>query len=237
MLVVDSVSKWFGDFQALKEVSFEVKRGDILGFLGPNGAGKSTTLKIITTFLSPTSGNVFVNGVSVHENPEAVREFIGYLPEQTPLYPELRVIEQLEFAAGIRGLSGNAKKMAIEEALEVCDLKDVTKKLCGVLSKGYKQRVGLAQAIISKPDLLILDEPTSGLDPIQIIQIRDLIKTLAQSRAVVLSTHILQEVSAVCTRVVIISRGKVVFKNDISALDRPLEEVFVRVISSEEQAV
>lgn len=235
MLVVDSVSKWFGDLQVLKDVSFEAQRGDILGFLGPNGAGKSTTLKIVTTFLAPSSGNVFVNGTSVLENPEAVRECIGYLPEQTPLYPELRVIEQLEFAAGIRGLAGNAKKMAIEEAIEVCNLQDVTKKLCGVLSKGFKQRVGLAQAIISKPDLLILDEPTSGLDPIQIIQIRELIKTLAKSRAVVLSTHILQEVSAVCTKVVIISSGKVVFKSDINSLDKPLEEVFIKAISSEIQ--
>ncbi|MCS6893341.1 MAG: ABC transporter ATP-binding protein [Deltaproteobacteria bacterium] len=234
MLVVESVSKWFNDFQALDSVSFEVNRGEILGFLGPNGAGKSTTLKIITTFLTPSSGDVRVNGYSILKQPEQVRESVGYLPEQSPLYPELRVIEQLQFAAGLRGLHGIEKKRAIEEAIESCSLSEVLNKLCGVLSKGFRQRVGLAQAIISKPDLLILDEPTSGLDPIQILQIRELIKKLAASRAVVLSTHIMQEVQAVCTRVVVINRGKIVFGRELKELDRPLEEVFVKVIAGSE---
>lgn len=232
--MVDEVSKWFGDFQAVNNVSFDVKRGEILGFLGPNGAGKSTTLKMITTYFAPSSGNIFVNGYSIYEDPEKVRESIGYLPEQTALYPELKVIEQLNFAAGVRGLSGVAKKVAIEEAVEACSLQEVVNKLCGVLSKGYKQRVGLAQAIIGKPDLLILDEPTSGLDPLQIIQIRDLIKKLAESRALVLSTHILQEVNAVCTKVVIINRGRIVFSGLLNELKSPLEETFVKVVVKEE---
>ncbi len=231
MLRVSQVSKWFNEFQALKDVTFEAKPGDVVGFLGPNGAGKSTTLKIITTFLPPDSGDVEVNGYSVKVNPQQVREYIGYLPEQSPLYPDLRVIEQLEFAAGLRGLDGARKRLAIEEVIELCALNDVTKKLCGVLSKGFKQRVGLAQAILGKPELLILDEPTSGLDPIQIIQIRELVKKLSENRVILLSTHILQEVSAVCNKVVIINKGTVVFSSPIKDLSIPLEEVFIKNIS------
>jgi ABC-2 type transport system ATP-binding protein len=182
----------------------------------------------VTTFLAPSSGNVFVNGVSILKNPQAVRESIGYLPEQTPLYSYLKVKEQLEFVATLRGFTGAKKKLAIEEVIESCGLAEVTRKQCGFLSKGFKQRVALAQALIGSPDLLILDEPTSGLDPLQIIQIRELIRKLAKDRAVVLSTHILQEVTAVCSHVVIINRGRVVFDSPLNATAGNLEQIFVQ---------
>ena len=233
MLKVEEVTKKFDETEAVSKVSFSVNRGDILGFLGPNGAGKSTTLKIITTYIPPTSGNVYVNGISILENPQEVREMIGYLPEQVPLYSYLKTREQLEFVAGLRGLTGVKKKLALEEVIEGCGLSEVLNKQCGVLSKGFKQRVALAQALLGSPQLLILDEPTSGLDPLQIIQIRELIKKLSKEKAVVLSTHILQEVSAVCTHVVIINRGKIVFDSPLGMITGSLEQIFVqRVIEN-----
>jgi len=181
-----------------------------LGFLGPNGAGKTTTMKIITTYWSPTEGEIKINGVDTQENPLAIKSMIGYLPETVPLYDDMRVYEYLKFIAEIRGIAKDKIKIRIKEVIESCGLSSVIRKPIEELSKGYRQRVGLAQAIIHNPEVLILDEPTTGLDPNQIMEIRDLIKKIGQEKTVIFSTHILSEVSATCDRVIIIDNGKIV---------------------------
>ncbi len=210
MIEVRDVTKRFGTTVALDRVSFQVEQGRILGFLGPNGAGKSTTMKIITTFLAPDSGRVTVGGVDVLEQPLAVRGRIGYLPENVPLYHDMNVDEYLEFVGRARGLDGSRLGQRFDYCVEACGLQGELKKRIGELSKGYRQRTGLAQALIHDPDILILDEPTSGLDPLQIIEIRQLIARLAGEKTVIFSTHILQEVGPVTDRVVIINEGQVV---------------------------
>jgi len=216
------VEKYFGDFKALDKVSFEVKEGEIVGFLGPNGAGKTTTMRIITGFMEQTSGKVEVFGYDNIENPMDIKKITGYLPEQPPLYPELSVREYLDFVALIKGVEPNRAKKRIDEVIELIGLEEKADFLIGHLSKGYKQRVGIAQAIIHSPKLLILDEPTVGLDPIQIIEVREVIKRLAKSeqRTIILSTHILQEVNAICERALIINKGRIVNEVTISLEDR-----------------
>jgi len=209
MIEVKDLTKKFGDATALDSVSFSVQKGEVLGFLGPNGAGKSTTMKIITAFIAPTAGAVAVDGMDVADNSLEIRKKIGYLPENVPLYEDMRVIDYLKFIAEIRGLSKGEKKDRIQKIIEVCGLKKVIGKNIGDLSKGYRQRVGLAQAMVHNPEILILDEPTTGLDPNQIAEIRNLIKELGKDKTVILSTHILPEVSAVCSRVIIINEGKI----------------------------
>jgi ABC-2 type transport system ATP-binding protein len=228
-LSVQSVAKRYGDFYAVSDVSFTANSGEIVGFLGPNGAGKTSTLRMMVTFLPPTAGDITVGGFSVKTKGDEVRKLIGYLPETPPLYPELTVREYLFFVARIKGVE--KVKEAVERALENCFLTEVSGKLCGYLSKGYKQRVGIAQAIINDPEVVILDEPTSGLDPKQIIEIRELIKSLGKGKVVVLSTHILPEVSMVCNKVVMINKGKTVLEKNLSELEKSLEETFLECLA------
>ena len=205
---IQNITKTFGAQKALDNVSFEINSGEIIGFLGPNGAGKSTLMKIITGFIPPTEGDVFVNGLNVLEKPMEVRRLIGYLPEQNPLYQDMYIVEFLNFIAGIYKIKNRVAR--IEEVVALTGLEPEINKKINALSKGYKQRVGLAQAIIHNPEVLILDEPTSGLDPNQIIEIRNLIQNLGKEKTVMLSTHIMQEVDAICDRIVIINKGKIV---------------------------
>lgn len=208
MIEINNISKLYGQQHALDHVSFKVEKGEIVGLLGPNGAGKSTLMKILTCFLPPTEGTASVCGYSIFDNPIEVRRNIGYLPEQNPLYYEMYVREFLRFIAGIYKLP-NAKER-VEEIISITGLTPECNKKIGALSKGYKQRVGLAQALIHDPQVLILDEPTTGLDPNQLEEIRSLIRNVGQNKVVLLSTHIMQEVEAMCTRAVIINHGKIV---------------------------
>lgn len=208
MIEINNISKLYGQQHALDHVSFKVEKGEIVGLLGPNGAGKSTLMKILTCFLPPTEGTASVGGYSIFDNPIEVRRNIGYLPEQNPLYYEMYVREFLRFIAGIYKLP-NAKER-VEEIISITGLTPECNKKIGALSKGYKQRVGLAQALIHDPKVLILDEPTTGLDPNQLEEIRSLIRNVGQNKVVLLSTHIMQEVEAMCTRAVIINHGKIV---------------------------
>jgi len=208
MIEARDLTKQYGPATALKDVSFEVRKGEVLGFLGPNGAGKTTTMKILTCFIAPTSGTAKVNGADIFEDPMAVRSAIGYLPESTPLYTEMLVLEYLEFVAKMRGFKGEDARKRIKKAVEQTTLGDVIAKEIRALSKGYRQRVGLAQALVHEPPVLILDEPTSGLDPRQRTEVRDLIKGLRGYHTVLISTHILPEVSDVADRVVIMNRGR-----------------------------
>ncbi|MCU0863353.1 MAG: ABC transporter ATP-binding protein [Planctomycetes bacterium] len=210
MIEVERLEKSYGFARALKGISFAVQKGEVIGFLGPNGAGKSTTMKILTGYLLPSGGRATVAGHDVVAESLAVRRCIGYLPESTPLYGEMRVDDYLGFCAEIRGVPGGKRKAAIARAVELCALQRVTGKNILELSKGYKQRVGLAQAIVHEPPVLILDEPTSGLDPNQIIEVRKLIERLGQEHTVVLSTHYLQEVEKSCSRVIIVRQGEIV---------------------------
>ena len=206
---VKNITKTYGEQKALNDVSFEVSSGQVVGFLGPNGAGKSTMMKIITCFVPQTEGSVSVCGFDVTDQSIDVRKRVGYLPEHNPLYPEMYVKEYLDFVAGVYKMDGNRKKR-IDEMVEMTGLQLEQKKKIGALSKGYRQRVGLAQAMIHNPDVLILDEPTSGLDPNQLVDIRELIQNIGREKTVMLSTHIMQEVEAICDRVIIINKGKIV---------------------------
>ncbi|TMB54891.1 MAG: ATP-binding cassette domain-containing protein [Deltaproteobacteria bacterium] len=233
MIEVANLSKRYGDRAAIRDVSFTAQTGQILGFLGPNGAGKTTTMRIITGFMPATSGTVRVDGFDVFEQSSEVRRRIGYLPENPPLYNDMAAVPYLRFAAKLKGMNRAAIEDAIERVLHTCGLTEVRHRLLGHLSKGFRQRVGLAQALIHDPPVLILDEPTIGLDPRQIIEIRSLIKTLRVQRTVVLSTHILPEVSQVCDKVVVINEGCVVLEDQLANLTRTrtLEEVFIEAIS------
>lgn len=215
---VSNLTKTFGSQRAVDAISFSVAQGQILGFLGPNGAGKSTTMKIATCYLPPTSGTVLVAGHDVLQDPMAVRRSVGYLPEHNPLYLDMYVHEYLQFVAAVYGLKSRHAKDRVQEMVELCGLTLEQGKKIGALSKGYRQRVGLAQALVHDPQVLILDEPTTGLDPNQIVEIRALIKRIGQDKTVIFSTHIMQEVTAICDRVVIINRGKLVADSDVASL-------------------
>lgn len=210
MIEVKDLSKIYGDIIAIKDLNFTVNKGDILGFLGPNGAGKSTTMKIITGFIPATAGTVIVDGFDIEEDDIKVKERIGYLPEIPPLYNDMTVFSYLKFVSEIKGINKKSIKSRVNEIMEMTNIYDIRGRLIKNLSKGYKQRVGLAQAILGNPKVLILDEPTIGLDPNQIIEIRDLIKRLSHDRTIILSTHILPEVSQLCNRVIIINKGEIV---------------------------
>ncbi|CAM3393340.1 ATP-binding cassette domain-containing protein [Rhodothermus bifroesti] len=218
MIEVRELTKRYGSELAVDRISFSVRAGEVVGFLGPNGAGKTTTMKVITCYLPPTEGTVFVDGLDVRRDSLAIRRKIGYLPENTPLYPDMVTYDYLEFVAAMRGLEGAARRRRLAEVVEVCGLGEVLHKRIETLSKGYRQRVGLAQAMVHDPPILILDEPTSGLDPNQIVEIRTLIKTLGREKTVILSTHILPEVQASCDRVLIIHRGRIVADGTPDAL-------------------
>ena len=210
MIKVQNLTKIFGTKRAVDGISFAVERGEVLGFLGPNGAGKSTTMRVITGFLPPTSGSVTIGGFDMVENPIPAKKLIGYLPENAPAYTDMTVHGFLDFAAEIRGLRGDAKKSAVHRAVELCFLQSVLHQNVDTLSKGYRHRTCFAQSIIHDPDILILDEPTDGLDPNQKHEIRQLIRRMGEKKAIIFSTHILEEVDAVCSRAVIIDRGAIV---------------------------
>lgn len=223
------LGKRYGNFEALKGLSFEVKRGEVVGFLGPNGAGKTTTMRILTGYLRPTRGSALVAGTDVATDPMLTRARIGYLPESAPLYEDMMVIDYLHFAANIREVEADAARTRIKELVERCGLSEVIGKDIRQLSKGYRQRVGLAQAMIHDPEVLILDEPTSGLDPNQIVEIRELIRDVGQDKTVILSTHILPEVQATCDRVLIISEGKLVADDTPDGLSERESGVIINV--------
>ena len=210
MIVVDALSKQFGQFQAVDEISFEVQRGEVVGFLGPNGAGKSTTMKMLTCYLPPTSGNAEVNGFSINSQRLQVQEQIGYLPESAPSYNEMQVEEFLSFIGEVRGYTGSELRRRVGRVLELTSLQGARKQIIDTLSKGFRQRTCLAQALIHDPPVLILDEPTDGLDPNQKHEVRELIRRMSEERTILVSTHILEEVEAVCTRALIISEGRLV---------------------------
>jgi ABC-2 type transport system ATP-binding protein len=215
---VKNLTKIFGAQHAVDNISFTVEPGQIVGFLGPNGAGKSTTMKIATCYLPPTAGTIHVNGYDVVKDPMAVRRSVGYLPEHNPLYLDMYVHEYLQFMASVYGLRGKIARERVQEMVGLCGLTLEQGKKIGTLSKGYRQRVGLAQALVHDPQVLILDEPTTGLDPNQIIEIRALIKQIGHNKTVIFSTHIMQEVAAICDRVVIINRGKLVADSKVASL-------------------
>lgn len=225
MIEVENLTKYYGTKQALDKISFNVRKGIVMGFLGPNGAGKSTTMKIITGFLSPTEGTVRLDGIDIVENSLEVRKRIGYLPEHPPLYLDMSVKNYLEFAARIKGIEWKRVKSYVDLAVEKCGLQKYYKAQCNSLSKGYRQRVGIAQALIHEPMVLILDEPTIGLDPIQIVEIRELIKTFGGEHTVILSTHILPEVDVTCEEVIIINDGTVVTQGSTKNLRDRLPSV------------
>lgn len=209
MIKVENLTKRYAGVTALNGVSFEVNRGEIVGFLGPNGAGKSTTMRILTGFIPATSGSVSVAGYDVFQDSLNVRRHVGYMPENNPLYLEMRVSEYLKFRARIKGVPRGERRERLDEVLKLCGLVDVRTRIIGQLSKGFRQRVGLADALLAEPDLLILDEPTIGLDPVQIRQVRELIKDLGKRHTILLSSHILSEIEMTCNRVIIIQRGRV----------------------------
>jgi ABC-2 type transport system ATP-binding protein len=209
-IAVENLTKNYGTQKAVDTISFQVHTGEILGFLGPNGAGKTTTMKILTCFMAPTEGDIKVGNLSIHEHQDEIKTKIGYLPENNPLYFDMPVLEYLSFTATLQGVEKNNIKNRIEEMVVVCGLNEEKHKKIGELSKGYRQRVGLAQAMIHNPEILIFDEPTTGLDPNQIIEIRKLIRELGREKTVILSTHILPEVEAICDRILIINKGKIV---------------------------
>ncbi|MCL2545937.1 MAG: ABC transporter ATP-binding protein [Oscillospiraceae bacterium] len=224
MIEVNSLTKRYGNSRGINDVSFHVKEGEIVGFLGPNGAGKTTTMNILTGYLSATSGAASVAGIDVQKDPIAAKKRIGYLPEHPPLYVEMTVREYLKFICRLKGVPSSQHDTSIVEACELVSITDVQKRVIRNLSKGYRQRVGLAQALIGNPDVLILDEPTVGLDPRQITEIRKTISTLGKKRTIILSTHILPEVSAICERVLIIANGKIVADGDPNTLSQDIAE-------------
>lgn len=232
---VSNLTKIYGEQKAINDISFEIKTGEIVGFVGPNGAGKSTTMKILTGFIPPTDGSAKINDLDLIEQSLEIRKHIGYLPENNPLYLDMYVKEYLEFVAGIYKLGKNTNKR-IEEIIGQTGLTIERKKKIGALSKGYRQRVGLAQALIHDPSILILDEPTSGLDPNQIIEIRNLISAVGKEKTVMLSTHIMQEVEAICDRIIIINKGKIVADDSIDSITSRTEEEYVTVVVEFDQA-
>jgi ABC-2 type transport system ATP-binding protein len=209
MIKVENLVKTYSGYTALQGISFEVKKGEIVGFLGPNGAGKTTTMRILSCYLPPTSGKVEVAGFDVLQKPLEVKKRVGYMPENVPLYTDLRVNEYLRYRAKLKGIRGSMLNERVQSVLKLCHIEDVASSMIGNLSKGYRQRVGLADALVHDPELLILDEPTIGLDPNQIRSVRELIRSLGQHHTIILSSHILSEVEAVCSRVLIINKGKI----------------------------
>ena len=239
MIKVEGLTKRYARNVAVDHISFEVQKGQIVGFLGPNGAGKTTTMRMLTCFMPPTDGTAEVAGYDVIEKPMEVKKRIGYLPESPPVYPEMEVIEYLDFVGRIKGVEKSGLAKRIDDVMETCAIGDVRNKEIGKLSKGYRQRVGLAQAILHNPDVLILDEPTAGLDPHQIIETRDLIKSLAGNHTIILSTHILPEVEQTCEHVIIIAKGRLVATDTVANLTSRLrgsETVAVQVTPSNANA-
>ena len=249
MIDVRSLTMLYGSFVALDKISFQAREKEILGLLGPNGAGKTTAMRILTTYLYPTSGTAQIEGFDILENPVEVRKRIGYLPETAPLYPDMQVGEYLHFVGAARGLKASTLQTRLNWVKDACDIGWIWKHVISEISKGYRQRVGLAQALIHDPQVLILDEPTSGLDPLQIIGIRDLIRNLAKEKTIIFSTHILQEVEAIADRIVIINEGKIVSQGTQQELasqvrnrgeakpDLNLEDIFIALLRPKKEKV
>lgn len=238
MIVVEHLTKYYGEYHAVRDVSFSVEKGQVVGFLGPNGAGKSTTMRILAGFLTASSGKATVDGRDVFWDPIEARRRIGYMPESCPLYADMRVDEYLRFRAGLKGLGRTERRARLGYVLERCWLKDVSRQIIGTLSKGYRQRVGLADALLANPPVLILDEPTAGLDPTQIRETRKLMRELGQEHTMLLSTHILSEVEATCDSVIVIYQGQVVEDGALADVrkrhkNKPLEDIFVRLTGQE----
>jgi ABC-2 type transport system ATP-binding protein len=233
-ITIENLTKQYGPQRAVDSISFEVKKGEILGFLGPNGAGKTTTMKMITTYLLPDEGGIRVGGKDVVRDAQAVRKLIGYLPEHNPLYTDMPVIDYLEYCASLQDVPKSRIPTQIRRMVDVCGLDREKHKKINELSKGYRQRVGLAQAMIHDPEILILDEPTTGLDPNQIVEIRELIKEIGKEKTVILSTHILPEVEATCDRILIINRGQIVADGTAESLRRQSQGKEVLVVSVED---
>ena len=224
MIEVENLTRYYGTRCAINNLSFQIKKGEVVGFLGPNGAGKSTTMNIISCILPATSGSVKINGFDTFEQSFEIRKIIGYLPETPPLYTDMVVADYLNFAARARGVDTNQTTSVVKRVLEKCSLKDVKHRIIGRLSKGYQQRVGLAQAMVHDPEILILDEPTIGLDPIQIIEIRKLIQELASEHTIILSSHILPEITQICKRVIIINEGEIAAVDSLGGLTASLRK-------------
>ncbi len=239
MIEVKNLTKKFGQIEAVSNISFEIEKGEIVAFLGPNGAGKTTTMKILTCFMRPTNGEVKISGYDIYDNPMEIKRKIGYLPENNPLYLNMRAIDYLKFVGKLKDLKGKELDDAIKRVSIQCGIEHVLKRTIGNLSKGYRQRVGLAQAIINDPPILILDEPTSGLDPNQRIEIRELIKELGKEKTVILSTHILPEAETTCNRILIIHKGKIVADGTKEELTKSDEnkKVYVTIKEKENQFV
>lgn len=241
MIEVNGLVKKYGDFNAVKGISFTVPKGEILGLLGPNGAGKSTTMKILSAFMPATSGEVKVAGFDVFEDPFEVKKRVGYLPEAPPLYLEMRVRDYVEYVAELKQLEKSKIEERVDFVIEKCGLKESQQKIIGTLSKGYKQRVGIAQALVHEPEVVILDEPTVGLDPVQIVEIRNLIKSLEGNHTVILSTHILPEVVMTCKKVLLINHGTIMVNDTVENLTRggggdSLEQAYLKIVSGESWA-
>ena len=238
MIELQNLVKDYGSLRAVDNISYSIKEGEILGFLGPNGAGKSTTLKMITCYLTPTDGNIFINNFSVYEHSKEIRKLIGYLPEHNPLYLEMTVYDYLKFVAEVREIKDSDFKKVLTRTIKKCGLSNVIAQPIRTLSKGYRQRVGIAQAIIHDPKILILDEPTSGLDPNQIIEIRELIKELGREKTLIISSHILQEIQAVADRIIIINKGKIVGQgttDELRASNERKAKLNLELIAPEEE--
>ena len=222
MIEIENLTKFYGELCALDQISFQVKKGEVLGLLGPNGAGKTTTMRILTCYLNPTNGTIKVKDFDVSQDPQRIRPLMGYLPENAPLYTDMLVYDYLDYTADIRQLDRENKSSRIKYLADICAIKEVMHQPVGELSRGYKQRVGLAQAMMGNPEILVMDEPTSGLDPNQIVEIREIIKEIGKEKTVILSTHILSEAEATCDRVVIINKGKIVADNRIEDLKKSI---------------
>jgi ABC-2 type transport system ATP-binding protein len=238
MIVVENLTKYYGEYPAVRDVSFQVDKGQVVGFLGPNGAGKSTTMRILAGFLTATSGRATIDGQDVFWDPIAARRRIGYMPENCPVYPDMRVDEYLWFRGGLKGLGRRDRYARRDYVVERCWLSDVRRQLIGTLSKGYRQRVGLADALLADPPVLILDEPTAGLDPAQIRETRKLMRELGKQHTMLLSTHILSEVEAACDSVIVVYQGRVVEDGSLSAVrqrhqGKSLEDIFVGLTKQE----
>lgn len=232
MIRVHNLTKNYGSIKAVQNVSFKLEKGEVLGFLGPNGAGKTTTMRIITGYMPPTKGSVLIKDADIFDHPMEAKKKIGYLPENPPLYNDMSVSDYLQFVASIKKVPNNDKKKRLLYVMERCGITGVRNRIIAHLSKGYKQRVGIAQALINDPSVLVLDEPTNGLDPVQIIEIRELIKSLSGERTVILSTHILPEVTMICSRVIIINEGRIALEESLSSLSRSLnssQNLFLKV--------
>ena len=229
MIKIENLVKTFGAKRAVDDISFTVERGEVLGFLGPNGAGKSTTMRMVTGFMPPSAGKVSIGGHDIVDSPLEAKRLMGYLPENAASYPDMTVHGFLKFTAELRGLRGDARKKAVRRVVELCFLDSVLQQSIDTLSKGYRHRTCLAQALIHDPEVLIMDEPTDGLDPNQKHEVRNLIRDLGKTKAIVFSTHILEEVDAACTRAIIIDRGRIVASGTPDELGRPLDEVFRRL--------